>query len=145
MEKLTGPYAQFETSPDLERDGIVIDYGTFQFVIARAGGANADYERVLQRLVRPYRRAAQAGTLDSKVRDDLVRQAFSETVVKGWKGVKGRDGNEIPFSPVAARKLFEDLPELFADLLVQSMTVANFLREGREADAGNSGSSSAGS
>ncbi|WP_294626576.1 hypothetical protein [uncultured Rothia sp.] len=107
------------------------------FRIARSGGANTEYRRVLDLKTKPYRRQLQNGTVDVAILEDLVLQTFAETVVLGWSGVEDAEGKVLPYSKEAALKLMQDLPELYQDLLEVSQRASTFRQEEREADAKN--------
>lgn len=136
-------YSQFTTDPQLEREGVLLEYGTSStgqpvtIRIARAGGANVQFQKRLEALTKPFRRQIQTETIDQKVSEKLVRQVYAETVVLGWENVEDRDGNPIPYSRDACMKLFDDLPDLFLDIQEQAQRVALFRTTIREADAGN--------
>lgn len=140
---MTGLYSQFTTDTKLEREGILLEYGTARngqpitIRIARAGGANAQYLKRMEALVKPYRRQIQTETIDGKVVEKLIRQVYAETVVLGWENVEDRDGNPLPYSRDNCLKLFDDLPDLFLDIQEQAQRAALFRAELREADAGN--------
>lgn len=121
-------YDLFATDPKAEAgEGLVLDYGAFgRITIRRAGGANRAFARTLEARLRPYRRQMQAGTLDEAVAERLLAEVYAETVLLGWEGIRGRDGQEIAFSASAAAKLLTDLPELFRDIQEQAQKAANF-------------------
>lgn len=136
-------YKQFRTDEGLERTGILLEYGMTTdgkpicIKIARAGGSNKAYERMLEAEVKPYRRLIQNETIEAAVVNRIMRRVYARTVVIGWENVQGEDGKDIPFSPEACEKLFEDLPELFADIQVSAQKSALFRAEIREEDAKN--------
>ena len=136
-------YKQFQTDRHLETDGVDVVYGKnsagepITFRIARSGGANTEYRRVLDLKTKPYRRQLQNGTVDVAILEDLVLQTFAETVVLGWSGVEDAEGNPLAYSKEAALKLMQDLPELYQDLLEVSQRASTFRQEEREADAKN--------
>ncbi len=150
---MAGPYELFKTDDDLETGGVVLNYGEFKIRIARAGGANKKYSRVLESKSRPHRRAIQAGTLDESTDLRLFAEVYAEAVVLGWsRVVKGKDGKEsevqnellgpdgeeIPFTKENVIKVLLDLPDLFSDIREQSTKVSTFRREAeRETDAKN--------
>lgn len=137
-------YDTFATDKALERDGIVLAYGAnsknepIEIRIARAGGANTRFAKVLERKLEPHRRALQAGRLDPKKAEELMIEAYAEAVVLGWTGVEDRDGNAMEFSKDNVVKLFTDLPELFKDIQNQSQQISLFRDVVKEDDAGNS-------
>lgn len=138
-------YNQFKTDKSLETEGVWIDYGNnsqgepIRFLVARAGGRNTAFNKALQKATKPYRRAIQNDAMDEDVADRVYREVFVETVLKGWEGVEDEDGVAMPFSRGNAVKLFTDLPDLYADLRQQAMSMAIFKDEELEGDLGNSG------
>lgn len=148
-------HKQFKTDPAIEKGGITLDYGpnddlpkgedgehpTIQFKVARAGGANNEFVKALERSTKPYKKAIQTGTLSNEIAKKLDRDAFLDTCLLGWSNVTDKDGNLLEFSRQAADKLFTELPELYADVREMANNMALYREEVREADLGNSGRS----
>lgn len=140
-------YDTFATDTDLEKTGIFVEYGEtddgkpIRFRIARAGGANTEFEKVLEKLTRPYRKAIQSGMIAKKKADEIYMLAFIQTVLLGWENVQDRNGKEMEFCQGNAIKLFGDLPDLYQDLREQANTAALFREVINEASLGNSGTS----
>lgn len=136
-------YSQFKTEDSLEKQGILLEYGTTEdgkpicIRIARAGGANRAYEKRMEAEVKPYRRMIQNETIETSVVTRILRKVFAETVVLGWENVQDESGKDIPFNVENCIKLFEDLPDLFKDVQEQAQRAALFRAEVREADAKN--------
>lgn len=130
-----GIYELFTTDPDLERDGIALEYGEATIVIARAGGANKKFMSLMERKMRPYRAAVNSGTMDESVAEKLLAEAYAEAIVLAWDGVRGLEGEEIPYSKENVIKVLLDLPDLFRDIQEQSQRIANFLKDAAESDA----------
>ena len=136
-------YKQFETNADLEKTGVVIEYGNnsdgkvISFRVARAGGRNTAYLSYLENKLKPHRRMIQMDTMDQKLFENIVMDAFATTVVLGWEGVEDRKGNLLPYTPNNAMSLFNDLPDLYKDLQEQSTKVALFRNEVLEVDIKN--------
>jgi hypothetical protein len=153
-------YTQFKSDSNLEKTGILLQYGINDRVkaaliesgkteaqaesgaaiairIARAGGANTQFQKRMEILVKPYRRQLQTETHDTKVIDRLVRQVYAETVVLGWENVDNAAGQPLSHSVDACMQLFIDLPDLFADLQEQAQRAALFRAEILEVEAGN--------
>lgn len=133
-------YNSFETDKDLETKGVWVEYGdgTPAFLVARAGGANKSYTVKTKKLTKAYRRAIQTETLSDDIADRIYMESFYKTVILDWKGVEDREGEDLPFSLDNMKKLFTDLPELWADLRDQATSIAIFRKEVEEADAKNS-------
>lgn len=136
-------YKSFKTDANLEKSGIELEYGEnskgqpILIRIARAGGANSAYNKRLEVLTKPYRRQIQTETIDNKVLEKIVAQAFAETVVLGWEGVEDEDNNELTFSVDNVVKLFNDLPDLYKDIQEQAQKTALFRQEILEVDSKN--------
>lgn len=137
-------YKQFKTNENVERDGILLEYGenskgkTVAIRIARAGGANSQYQKLMEARVKPYRRQIQNETIERALVERLLRQVYAETIVLGWENVEDESGKELPFTVENCVKIFEDLPDLFQDIQEQSQRAALFRQEVLEADSKNS-------
>lgn len=146
-------YKQFKTDNDLEKSGIVLEYGEnshgkpIGIRIGRAGGGNLAYQRLLEARVKPYRRQIQNETIENALVEKLMREVYAETVVIGWENVEfpvldaaGNDTGkteELPYTVENCVRLFNDLPELYRDIQEQSQRAALFRAEVREADSKN--------
>ena len=151
------PFDVFGTEPTLEQTGIRIDYGSYYFLIGRAGGANTKFSDAVRAKFRPYQRALDLGEMDDKVSNRLTAEAFAETVVLGWgtpdpieggtaeenegrfgAGLMiGQDGAAIPFSVDAVKAMLTALPDLTMDLIKESQKIANFRKVVASDDAKN--------
>lgn len=144
-------YSQFKTDANLESGGVVFDYGDFRVTLARAGGANKRYAKVLEKKTRPYRRAIDTETLAPEIARKIMAEVFAETIVLNWevrkvdekgketwsKGIEGPDGNTIPFSVPNLISTFENLPELFLDIQAQANKSSIYREDITEAASGN--------
>jgi len=131
-------YKMYETDEKYEKDGIDLEITEgVRFRIARSGGQNKRYQQILAKLMKPYQRAYEQGTLDNDKAGDIMQLAFIKGCLIGWQGVTGRDGVEMEFNEGNALKLFGDLPDLFAQLQEQASKVSNYRIEDVEEAAGN--------
>lgn len=136
-------YSQFKTNDTLEQTGIVLEYGEnaegkpISIRIARAGGANSQYSRLMEARVKPYRRQIQNETIEKTMVEKMLREVYAETVVLGWENVTDENGKEMAFTVQNCIKLFEDLPDLFQDIQEQSQRAALFREEVLEQDSKN--------
>jgi len=130
-------YEMFETDKSVEASGVELDYGEFQIKIARSGGSNQKYNKIIEALVKPHQRAVQTETISRETVDKLLIEAHAKAVVISWTGVKDREGNLIDFNVENCIKLFTDLPELFADVKEQAGKTGLFLKQINEEIAGN--------
>jgi hypothetical protein len=144
-------YAQFKTDENLETKGIVLDYGDFRVTIARAGGANKRFERVLDAKAKPFRRALQTETMDPGKADAIMQETFAEAVILNWEtrsidgpnavwnvGIENPDGGELlPFNKENVLATFKLLPDLYKDIQEQAQKSALFRQSIRETEAKN--------
>lgn len=151
---------QFKTNDKLEVDGIVIDYGDARIRIARAGGANKKFTRLLDVRTKPYRRAIASGSMDNDRALDIMKGVFAEVIVLGWETNTGTDEEPIwetgidsedagvemedpldtsllPVNKDNVLKVFRQLPDLFLDLQSQAQSSTLYRAELDEAAAGN--------
>lgn len=149
-------YAQYKTDKNLELQGIFFEVGEIKepgpdgqevkkpirFKIARAGGANSNFAKAMERESKPFKRAIQTKTLSNEKADEIYRRAFVSGVLLGWENVRDQDNRDLAFTFDNALKLFADLPDLFNDLREAATDAALFREEVLEHDLGNSGPSS---
>jgi len=142
-----GLYDSFKTDPEVERKGILLDYGSFRIRIARAGGANKRFLKVLDHKTRPYKQALKAEQLDEDIADSVMAEVYADAVILGWEtkvdgqfksGIESETGELLPFTAQNVTKTLLALPELFADIRQQSSQFQNFRALQREDDAKNS-------
>jgi len=140
-------YSQFKTDAAMEQSGVWLDYGDFKVKIARAGGANNKFTKLLETRTKPFRRAMQTETMNNDKAMELLRGVYAEAIVLAWEtkvdgvfksGIENPEGGDlIKFSAEAVTDVFNALPDLFADIQEQSNKVAIFREELLESDAGN--------
>ena len=132
-----GIYELFTTDKDLERKGFALQYGETTFIIARAGGANKKFQSLIERKLRPYRTAINAGTMDEDVAERLLAEAYADSVILAWENVcePEPDCTPIDFTKENVVRVLLALPDLFRDIQEQSQKVSNFLRDGVLEDA----------
>lgn len=102
-----------------------------ELLIARIG--NSSNNNKLEAL------AAKHGsrTIARDEREDMYKRAMAGTVIKGWKGLIGEDGKELPYSEATAERLMTDKSQLEFQELVASLgqEKAAFRQEYVEEDA----------
>lgn len=138
VETAESIYALFKTDHALEKDGITVNYGKFgKFRVARAGGANSRFSKVAEAKMRPIRRQIESGVLPDEEQKRVMAEIFAESVVLGWEGVRGKDGQLLSYSKQACTQLLIDLPDLLMDLNEQAGKLSNFREIELETDKGN--------
>lgn len=139
------PFAMFKTDDKIETEvGVIIDYGDFRVRIARAGGSNKKYAKLVRELFKPYERQMDNNCMDQDVARSLMATAYSQTIVLGFevKGEKGfvpgipqEDGSVAPFTPANVKAILLQLPDFFADIQDQANKMALFRAQELEAEA----------
>jgi len=130
-------HATFGTDETFEREGIWYEFDKeTKFLLARAGGANVPFAKRLEAVTRPYRRQIENETIDLEFANGLLRQAWCETVLKGWKGFIYK-GKKVPYSLENSLKYMEMLPDLYLELRGESQRIAHFRTAAIEDDSGN--------
>lgn len=153
-------YRTFETDTDLEREGILVNFGSVKFSLARAGGRNKAFRDLFNAKAKKHRVELDNETLSDEVADRIMAEAYAEAVVLGWwtrkedengdpildkKGeeqwddhIVNREGKKVKYSVDECVKLLLDLPDLFQTLQSYAQKAANFRKEFEEEDEGNS-------
>lgn len=135
---------KYGTDPALEQDGVDLHLGGDAYItVARAGGANARYEREVQRTLRPHARKMQAGTLSEDDAREMLQRVYAKTVVLGWRGVQ-IDGADLPFSEANCLRLFKDVPEVWSIVQDEATRLGNYQAQEVEDRGKGSGTTSSG-
>lgn len=153
--------ATFKTDSKLERQGVSIELPAHDngdipvIVLARAGRNNPDYQKVVERIFRPFRKAQQLNALPQAKNDELTREAFAEAGILGWKfmlksditGNDGKDGRPLDegyadYTKAHAIGLCTNLPDLYHSLIEMAVARETFQNAVAEGEAKNSVTSS---
>lgn len=136
-------FKQFKTDHEKEIQGIEItfeknaDGSTPTFIVSRMSRSNKEYAKVLEQMSRPYRRQIDMKLFTNQQSDDLMKEVFIKSVLKGWKHIFNEDGTPLVYNHENARTLFMLLPDLYDELLRQAQEMGNFRDEEKEAEAKN--------
>jgi hypothetical protein len=84
----TNPYGLFKTESDLEIGGVWQDYGDFRIKLARAGGRNTPYSKLLTKFVERLQNKKR-NSPEEGVR--IMAEVFARGVIKGME-MKTEDG-----------------------------------------------------
>jgi hypothetical protein len=154
-KKRRSGYGAFRSDTAAEQEGIELDYGPFRVTIARAGGANKSYDRILEALTKPYRRAIQLETLDQKISEQIMKEAMAKAIVLNWEVRVGTDGSPDPegsdwkqgledpdtgdlleysWENVLKVLKHKEIQNLYNDIRIQSGKEALFLQTRRETE-----------
>lgn len=136
-------YQQFKTDSEKEQNGVLVTYGPNNdgsipgFRLLRRNSTNQRYAKTLERETQQYRRLIELGTLDNKISERVFMRVFCIAVLIGWENVQDKAGKNIVFTLENAMNLFQELPDLYDDLVTQSGKVSLFRESLVEADVKN--------
>jgi hypothetical protein len=138
-------YKNFETSAEKEINGVEVvlteaenEDGTCPtFVLCRMGKSNKRYSKALEAGTRPYRRQIELGTMPNEKAEEIFLNVFVETILKDWRNVKDKNGNDLALTKENAKTLFKDLPDLYDRLQEEAKVAASFRAESLEEEAKN--------
>lgn len=135
-------YEQYDTNRNKEKDGVWFNFGPgengdIRIKIARAGGSNKKFLRVVDRVTRPHRRAIDTEKIDPELLTRLNCEALAESVVLDWENVTDRDGNSLPCTKANVEKILMDLPDLYRDIMKFSQDMKNYQDAAVEVEKGN--------
>jgi hypothetical protein len=125
-------YAQFGTDTKAEVEGTDITFAANSdgsiptFRVARMGGSNKRYLASLTRKTRSVQTAIRNGTLPDEQAKRISMEVFIETVLLGWSNVYDRTGTLITYTPNAAQWLFNELPDLYDEIVRQAGSLTTF-------------------
>lgn len=111
---------------------------TSSITLRPTGGETA--KRAFERMMEPYSvRLNSGGKLTDQENKDLNVRFFAEHIIKGWSGIKDRDGQEIQFSVENAKKLLAEkaLERFFLLIIKMASDDDSFNAAREEDDAGN--------
>jgi len=133
-------YDVYKTDAAKERDqGIEMDLpGGAKMWLRRAGGANTKFDKVMDAVMKPYRRQIQQGTLEEGKAEELEATVYARAVIIDWEGVTDESGNVLDCTEENIVKVFTDLSDLFIDVKQQASNMSNFRAEQQAEDAKNS-------
>lgn len=136
----------FETDTAVEREGIWIEYAPdVEVRVARAGGSNKHFAKVMQRLAKPHRRAIQTDSVDEDVLKNIFIKAYAAAIITGWKGftkdlITHDDADAetlLDFNKDNVEAVLRAQPNLFQDIQKASDTISYFRAEINEEDSKN--------
>lgn len=136
----------FETDTVVERDGVWIEYAPgIEVRVARAGGSNKHFTKVMQRLAKPHRRAIQTDSVDEDILKNIFIKTYAQAIIIDWRGFTkdlithdDADAEEaLDFNRDNVEAVLLAQPNLCTDIQKASDTISYFRAEINEADSGN--------
>jgi hypothetical protein len=79
-----GTFKSYATDPKLEKEGVPVETRAGTVILARAGGANRAFSKAIEKKTRRWRRAKAIGQMPVEAQERCQREAFAETLIKGW-------------------------------------------------------------
>jgi hypothetical protein len=154
MAKKNSLYDLYKTDSNLEKLGkeVIFADGAVKIKLARAGGANQKFEKILTANSKPYRRAIQAELISNEKANELLMATYAEAVVISWETlVEKEDGTEEyvnglmlegsddiqPATKENILKVFKAVPDLFKEIAEEANKLTNYRSYEKEEDAKN--------
>ena len=151
---MAGMYEMFGADKDLERNGIWFDYGDFQVLAARAGGANRKYERLVERKSKQHQALIRSDNFSNEQVRELLKEVYADAIILDWRvkaekwpdheadgdwvrGIEGPDGTLLELNKPNVIQTFNNLPDLFDDILERTNKSSLYRLAVREERAGN--------
>lgn len=147
-------YQKYITDPTKEQGGIVKDFGDFVITVARAGGSNSAYGKVMAELFAPYEQVMALDQMQDEIVSEIWHKVLCRTVIKYWSFKEpspenpkqqtlvaglGRDegGNIVEATEENICELFKQAKELFVEIRVFAEQRENYSLLNRQAATKN--------
>jgi len=129
-------WKQFETDKKIEQEGLWIDFGDYQWLCRRAGGSNVKFKEAFARETKKLKQVMELEDLPDAKGREVLAKVFSSHVVLDWKGMVGRNGDELEFTMENVAMIFTEIPDFFDRLRERLMGHGLFLKDIEEAELG---------
>lgn len=127
-------HSLFSMDATREETGVAVRYTNFRLTLARAGGANRQFNRELDAELRQHRVAMRRGAVPQEILDDIDLRLYASAVVKNWEtlvpqedgsekwvvGIEAENGDILPFSKEQVYAMFKKYPEFYEDVKLQA-------------------------
>lgn len=90
-----------------------------------------------ERLMARYKKGSDIRKEDAEKINKIGKQVFCEQIIQDWKGPKKDDGSDEPYSAARCLELFEEFPELFAEVEKEAGRYERFRTQVLEEASGN--------
>jgi len=98
-----------------DQDGLWFESGIGDIRIKVRRMGNSRYKEVFQKLIRPYRRQIDKGTLSEEVAEQILSRALTEAVIVDWENLED-GGKPVKFTKENAYKYLLEFEELRASV-----------------------------
>jgi len=93
-------------NPKKEKDGVWVDLDEeTKLLIGRL--RSPQYNRVAERLRKPYRRQIENNSLSHQKKNDIAGELYAKTVLLDWKGLK-INGKTVVYSEKICKEILSD-------------------------------------
>lgn len=140
---MTGLYNKYKVDDELVNSGKWFaleknaDDSIVKVKLARYGGNNKAFQREVRSFNEEHRKEIELGLLSEKKRKEGDLHIFCTTILLDWENVQDEFATPTDYSVDAAKKLMNDLPDLYNALVNMSLRMENFKQALLEADAKN--------
>jgi hypothetical protein len=119
-------------------DGIWQSVGPFEVKIRFAAASNKAFQKKMEELTRPHRKAIELDALPADLSLELAQRCYAETVVVDWRGLADDAGNPLPYSVESCMSLFKGNPNIYKAVVSLAGDDAIFRRAVLEEQGKNS-------
>lgn len=142
-------YNLYKTETEKEKHGVPVLFADeeIRLTLARAGGGNTKYDKVIAANAKPYKRAIQSDLITTEKANDILYKTFAEAVILKWETKVDEvyeeglqlEGVEAlqPATPANMIKVFRVIPDLFEEIKIEATKIANFRMQTMEEDSKN--------
>lgn len=145
MTNLYDAFGEKNIDPE---DTLTIEIGESKFFIKFGGEGNDDFVKEYEKVIRRFRKQdhmIEAGRLNNEAADQVLKskakalsEVYADHIIVGWENVTDKDGKTLKFNRENVIKLLSDLPRLFAIIVDEARTEANFKELVEEKEEKNS-------
>ncbi len=135
----------YKTDKKAENEGVWVPFPNVDVKVklARAGGANKEWEIAREKALRPLRRRYRDRQIpESEILDALI-EPFCKIIIQDWEGVE-RDGKVLDCSYKHRFDVCNELPEFYLEMLNEAGRMENYQAVEDVEDAGKSPPGSSG-
>lgn len=136
-------YETFRTNKKAEREGVWRNFpankdGTIPgFKLARMSSNNPEYVKRVEAINRQFKTEITLDILTEEQAKGPWLDAFVDTILIEWRNIQTPEGVVIEYTHDNAKKLMEDLPDLFTLLREDATKLSTFRDAEIETNAGN--------
>jgi hypothetical protein len=143
---MAGFLDRYNTSRDLEEEGVWVDFGDGVKVQVRR--LNSKHSRETRRkLEKPYSSQFRNREMPDSLQEQLLNKQVAQSIVVNWEGVPNPESpkDQLGYTPDNVLMVIEKFPDFRDDILTASMERTTFEKEQRKEAEKNLKSASSGS